>query len=88
VHARLADLPAGETLQILEVGAGTGGTTAFVLEALAPFADRIRYVFTDIGTFFLDAARPRFADYPFVTRPWISSGRRGVRVSRPTASTW
>ena len=59
-------LPAGETLQILEVGAGTGGTTAFVLEALAPFADRIRYLFTDIGKFFLDAARQRFADYPFV----------------------
>ncbi len=66
VRARLAALPPGDTLQILEVGAGTGGTSAFVLEALAPFADRIRYHFTDVGKFFLDAARPRFAQYPFV----------------------
>jgi polyketide synthase PksN len=66
VRARLASLPAGETLQILEVGAGTGGTSVFVLEALAPYADRIRYHFTDVGKFFLDAARPRFAKYPFV----------------------
>jgi len=66
VRARLAALPAGEALQILEIGAGTGGTTAFVLEALAPFADRIRYHFTDVGKFFLDAARPRFAKHRFV----------------------
>jgi acyl transferase domain-containing protein/acyl carrier protein/SAM-dependent methyltransferase len=65
-RARLATLPPGETLQIIEIGAGTGGTTAFALPALAPYAARIRYVFTDIGRPFLDAARKRFAEYGFL----------------------
>ncbi len=79
VQARLAVLPAGETLQVLEVGAGTGGTTAFVLRALAPHADRIRYVFTDVGKFFLDQARQRFADYPFVEFVTLDIERSPVR---------
>ncbi|WGF87501.1 SDR family NAD(P)-dependent oxidoreductase [Marinivivus vitaminiproducens] len=63
---RLSALPEGERLRILEIGAGTGGTTASVLPALAPWSARIDYVFTDIGSFFLETARRRFADYPFV----------------------
>ncbi|MGE4048180.1 MAG: SDR family NAD(P)-dependent oxidoreductase [Acetobacteraceae bacterium] len=66
VAAAAAARPGAE-IRILEIGAGTGGTTAFVLPALAPHADRVRYVFTDIGRFFLDAARRRFAEYPFLT---------------------
>ena len=54
-------------IRILEIGAGTGGTTAFVLPALAAHADRVRYVFSDIGRFFLDAAGKRFAGYPFLS---------------------
>ncbi len=54
-------------IRILEIGAGTGGTTAFVLPALAGHADRIRYVFSDIGRFFLDAAGKRFAEFPFLS---------------------
>ncbi len=54
----------GRSLRVLEVGAGTGGTTAALLPVLA--ADRTRYVFTDMSELFLDRARERFVAYPFV----------------------
>ncbi|MFD0746310.1 beta-ketoacyl synthase N-terminal-like domain-containing protein [Phytohabitans flavus] len=54
------------TAQVFEVGAGTGGTSAYVLEALAPNVNRIRYFYTDIGAAFVQAARSQFAtQYPF-----------------------
>jgi acyl transferase domain-containing protein/SAM-dependent methyltransferase len=55
----------GRTLRVLEVGAGTGGTTAGVLSVLPP--DRTRYLFTDVSEVFLDRARQRFGNYPFLT---------------------
>ena len=49
--------PAGRKLRILEVGAGTGATTAAILERLP---DGIaEYVFTDISPFFVKRARDR-----------------------------
>lgn len=39
--------PEGRSIRILEIGAGTGGTTQYVLAAL-PHAHRIEYWFTDI----------------------------------------
>ena len=59
-----ASTPAGRVLQVLEVGAGTGGTTASLLPVLSP--ERTRYVFTDMSDLFLDRARERFAAYPFL----------------------
>jgi SAM-dependent methyltransferase len=49
---------------VLEVGAGTGGTSAAVLPALP--ADRTSYTFTDVSDFFLSRAAERFAEYGFV----------------------
>jgi SAM-dependent methyltransferase len=54
-------------VQIVEVGGGTGGTTAFVLAALAEYGDSQRYVVTDVSPGFTAAARGRFAStYPVV----------------------
>ncbi|MBU8536761.1 SDR family NAD(P)-dependent oxidoreductase [Falsiroseomonas tokyonensis] len=54
-------------VRILEVGAGTGGTTRFVLRALAPFADHVDYLFTDIGPAFLEQAEREWrAEAPFL----------------------
>jgi acyl transferase domain-containing protein/SAM-dependent methyltransferase/acyl carrier protein len=60
----VAALPADATLRVLEIGAGTGGTTAHVLPLLP--RGRTEYVFTDVSRAFLDrvAARPDFP--PFV----------------------
>ncbi|MCB0182694.1 MAG: polyketide synthase dehydratase domain-containing protein, partial [Caldilineaceae bacterium] len=60
----LAALPAGRGLRILEVGAGTGSTTAALLPHLP--AAQIEYTFTDIGTAFLRQAQTAFGDYDFV----------------------
>src|SRR5699024_6288736 len=46
--------------QILEVGAGTGGTSTYLFDALRGQRDRLRYLYTDVGTAFLDMARQQF----------------------------
>ncbi|MFN3647974.1 MAG: SDR family NAD(P)-dependent oxidoreductase [Armatimonadota bacterium] len=51
-------------LRVLELGAGTGGTTAAVLPALP--ADRTDYCFSDVSPLFLARAREALAGYPFV----------------------
>ncbi|NND99696.1 MAG: class I SAM-dependent methyltransferase [Pirellulaceae bacterium] len=51
-------------LRVIEVGAGTGGLTANLLD-LFP-SDSTDYAFTDVGAFFLRSGRRRFADYSFV----------------------
>ncbi|MEN2423823.1 SDR family NAD(P)-dependent oxidoreductase [Streptomyces rimosus] len=56
--------PADRPLRILEVGAGTGGTTAALLPLLPP--ERTRYCFTDIAGFFFPRAQARFAAYDFL----------------------
>ena len=54
----------GKQLRILEVGAGTGSTTASLLPVLQP--DQTIYTYTDISTFFTNEAEKKFKSYPFV----------------------
>lgn len=56
-------LPGG-TIRVLEIGAGTGSTSAAVLPVLPP--GRTEYFFTDISNAFLVRAREKFADFPFL----------------------
>lgn len=56
--------PGGRKLRVLEIGAGTGGTTAALLPVLA--GDRTDYLFTDVTDHFLHYASERFARHPFV----------------------
>lgn len=53
-------LSSGETIKILEIGAGTGGTTKSVFEKLIPFGDKIEYTFTDLSKSFLINAEKSF----------------------------
>ncbi|MGC3998938.1 MAG: beta-ketoacyl synthase N-terminal-like domain-containing protein [Anaeromyxobacter sp.] len=64
VAAFAAAQPPGCALRVLEVGAGTGGTTAALLPVLP--AGRTQYTFTDVSDVFLDRARERFGAYPFL----------------------
>jgi acyl transferase domain-containing protein/SAM-dependent methyltransferase len=64
VEAAAANLPSNTTLRVVEIGAGTGGTTSSVLPVLRP--DRTAYTFTDVSDFFLTRAQERFAAFPFV----------------------
>ncbi|KAG8413980.1 putative secondary metabolism biosynthetic enzyme [Metarhizium acridum] len=49
-------------IEILEVGAGMGGTTKFVIDALAEANVPFKYVFTDISSSFFAAAKRRFSN--------------------------
>ena len=64
IKAALARLGEDRTLRVLEIGAGTGGTSSYVLPEFP--RERTEYTFTDVSPFFLAKARERFAEYPFV----------------------
>jgi mycobactin polyketide synthetase MbtD len=54
-------------VRILELGAGVGGMTNEIVAGLTGLP--VDYHFTDVSTFFLNAAQKRFAD-----RPWMRFG--------------
>ena len=63
--ARLVErYPADRPLRVLEIGAGTGGLTSYVLPLL-PAGPR-SYVFTDLSSGFFGKAEQKFGDFPFV----------------------
>nr|DAC76730.1 TPA_exp: type I polyketide synthase [Streptomyces sp. NRRL F-4335] len=69
VRGLVEERAAGDTgarIRVLEVGAGTGSTSGPVLEALAPYADRVEFTYTDITSAFVRHGRREFAArYPF-----------------------
>ncbi len=54
-----------QPIAILEIGAGTGGTSHGILQAL-PHGSCEHYSYTDLGPLFLQRAREKFAAYPFI----------------------
>jgi malonyl CoA-acyl carrier protein transacylase/NAD(P)-dependent dehydrogenase (short-subunit alcohol dehydrogenase family)/acyl carrier protein len=57
-------LPQGRILRVLEIGAGTGGTTAHLLPLLKDVP--CEYVFSDVSRLFLESAREKFSEFPFL----------------------
>jgi acyl transferase domain-containing protein/NADPH:quinone reductase-like Zn-dependent oxidoreductase/SAM-dependent methyltransferase/acyl carrier protein len=62
--AALEDHPSPRPLRVLEIGAGTGGTTSFLLPKLPD--DRTEYLFTDLSPHFFSKAGRDFGARPFV----------------------
>ncbi|KVC59401.1 hypothetical protein WI72_13635 [Burkholderia ubonensis] len=60
-----ARLAAHRPLRIVEIGAGTGGTSRTVLDALRGLPVQT-YCYTDVSPLFLERARPRFGDAGYV----------------------
>lgn len=56
----------GGPLKILELGAGTGGTTTGMVEVLSKLNIPIEYTFTDLSGSFVALARKKYAQYPFM----------------------
>jgi acyl transferase domain-containing protein/SAM-dependent methyltransferase len=65
VEAAAGALKADRPFRVLEVGAGTGGTSATLLPLLDP--ERSAYVFSDVSDLFLTRARQNFAAFPFAS---------------------
>ncbi|MEA5576032.1 SDR family NAD(P)-dependent oxidoreductase [Anabaena sp. UHCC 0451] len=67
VQARLAQDPRTQ-IRILEIGAGTGGTTAGLLEQLRPFQNNIvEYCYTDLSKAFLQHGLREYApEHPYI----------------------
>ncbi|MDP8242494.1 MAG: SDR family NAD(P)-dependent oxidoreductase [Candidatus Hinthialibacter antarcticus] len=64
VSGALEGLAPGQTVRILEIGAGTGGTTAYILSHLPGY--QVEYTYTDISPAFFQQAREKFSEYDFV----------------------
>ena len=64
VQKIVRSLPLDNRLSILEIGAGTGSTTASLLPVLPP--DRTTYIYTDVSPIFLHRAQKKFSAYPFI----------------------
>ncbi|WP_281672367.1 non-ribosomal peptide synthetase [Pseudoramibacter alactolyticus] len=54
----------GEPASVMEMGAGTGATSAGVIEKIQESCRE--YLFTDVSDFFTDAAREKFKTYSFM----------------------
>ncbi|KAK1977259.1 putative polyketide synthase [Colletotrichum cereale] len=64
---KLARNPGSGPLKILEMGAGTGGTTKRLVPLLASLGVPIEYTFTDLAPSFVAAARKKWGkEYPFM----------------------
>ena len=55
-----------EPFRILEVGAGVGGTTDYIIPRIRDHKN-VEYVYTDMSDVFLDEAKKRYADFDFIT---------------------
>ncbi|QDG75024.1 SDR family NAD(P)-dependent oxidoreductase [Labrenzia sp. PHM005] len=78
LRADLRDQPENTSLRVLEIGAGTGGTTARVLPCLSELAGQIEtYDYTDLSRAFLQHAQQAFAP----SAPFLKSLRFDVEKS-------
>ena len=68
-------------VEILELGAGTGGATSGILDAIAAagLQDRVRYRMTDVSAAFVQAGRARFGSPPL---PVLRRARLGGPLRR------
>ncbi len=64
LSAALPRIRPGARLRVLEVGAGTGGTTTYVLPLLPP--EQCEYTFTDVSPMFLERAAEQYRECRFL----------------------
>lgn len=58
---RLPALTQNARITILELGAGTGGTSSALFQALQPYADRVHYIYTDISSGFVQYGKSNYS---------------------------
>jgi len=70
-------------VRVLEIGAGTGSTSSFLIPVLPPEAT---YHFTDVSQIFVDHAEGKFAAYPFVRYGLLDIERSAAEQGYPNGS--
>jgi len=88
VRERYKHLKPGEKITICEIGAGTGGTSKFVLEQLHDYHHCLSYVYTDISMALINSGKKYFSENnPFMkfTRLDVETDIRSQEY--PTANT-
>ena len=68
IQAKVRDFPDNVKVRILEVGAGTGGTSEGIFKRLNPYESCVEYVYTDISKRFLIHAQEQYCP----TTPYLS----------------
>lgn len=53
-------------IKVLELGAGTGGTTSYLIELLSTCKQKFQYTFTDLSSSMVGAAKKKFAQHSFM----------------------
>lgn len=67
IEKRLQSLRGNEKIKILEIGAGTGGTSRTVFKGIRKYGEYLQYDFTDISEAFLKYGKESFgAENPYV----------------------
>ncbi len=72
VKAALQKTAPQNRIRVLEIGAGTGGTTSYILPALP--VEQTQYVFTDVSPMFTSRAAEKFSAYEFVEYKTLDIG--------------
>lgn len=49
-------------ITVLELGAGTGGTSTALFQALQPYADVVNYIYTDVSSGFVQYGKKQYSD--------------------------
>ena len=62
VERTIPNLKNGEKIKLLEVGAGTGGTSEIIFQKLKSFSDHVEYWYTDVSKSFLIYAEKQYKD--------------------------
>ncbi len=81
--AALPPVTANAKLRVIEIGAGTGGATAYVLPRLA---GRAEYTLTDVSSLFLNHTARKFASHPFVRYDLLDIERDPAAQGYPDGS--
>jgi acyl transferase domain-containing protein/NAD(P)-dependent dehydrogenase (short-subunit alcohol dehydrogenase family)/SAM-dependent methyltransferase/acyl carrier protein len=63
LESAMAGLGPTARLRVLEIGAGTGGTTSYLMTLLR---DRADYTFTDVSALFVEQAEQKFSEHSFM----------------------
>jgi len=89
VEDRLPKLSPTDKINMIEVGAGTGGTSALILDAIHAYGDRVHYAYTDVSQSFINHGKSVSVPgiHLWILKSWMWKPMSPPRGLRPAVST-